>query len=86
MYKKNGFQGTKGQSSTRLLGIMRSLKSVLVLFLVMIMIEHSTSMLMFYRKLKPVEPLSDPLDYENKVRIEIILLKMYLTVITGNGS
>ena len=72
MYKEQVFQGSKGQSSTRLLEVdfimCRSLKLVLVFFLVMIMIEHSSSWVMIYRKLKPVEPLSSPLDHENKVR------------------
>eukprot|EP00093_Oithona_nana_P002664 02664.XXX_2664_3045_1 [CDS] Oithona nana genome sequencing. len=44
----------------------RGLKLVLVFFLVMIMIEHSSSWVMIYRKLKPVEPLSSPLDHGNK--------------------
>ena len=84
MYKEQVFQGSKGQSSTRLLEVdfimCRSLKLVLVFFLVMTMIEHSSSWLMIYRKLKPVEPLSGPLDHENKVRIKISVLIFMFSV------
>ena len=71
-YKKDVFQEL-GQSLIRLLGVevimrMRSLKLVLLLFLMMmIMIVDSSSMLIMYRKLKP---LSGPLNYVNKVKMK----------------
>ena len=92
MYKEQVFQGSKGQSSTRLLEVdfimCRSLKLVLVFFLVMIMIEHSSSWVMIYRKLKPVEPLSSPLDHGNKVRIKIVVctnFNVFCILFIGRG-
>ena len=94
MYKEQVFQGSKGQSSTRLLEVdfimCRSLKLVLVFFLVMIMIEHSSSWVMIYRKLKPVEPLSSPLDHENKVRTVrikkiVLIFNVLMFLFIGRG-
>ena len=59
---------------------MRSLKLILVLFLVMMIIDDSSSILIMYRKLKP---LSGPLNYENKVKMkyQITLQLMCNTVL-----
>ena len=46
---------------------MRSLKLILVLFLVMMIIDDSSSILIMYRKLKP---LSGPLNYDTQVKMK----------------
>ena len=69
---------------------MRSLKLILVLFLVMMIIDDSSSILIMYRKLKP---LSGPLNYDTQVRMKYQItaqptVYMYLICIMhkGNGS